>query len=108
MIWQDIVIAIACIGFSIALIPSIRGKQKPARVTCLMTTLFMIGIAVSHASIGLWFAAISEAVTIMLWCVLLFQKRYNFKSNCLALVPQDKTRAYCPRSGQEATAVNEK
>lgn len=108
MMWQDIVIMVACIGFSIALIPSIKGKQKPARATCLMTALFMVGIAVSHASIGLWFATTSEAVTIVLWGILLFQKRDNFNSNCLALGPQDKTRAYCPRSGQEATAVKEK
>ena len=37
MVCQDIVIMVACFGFALALIPSILGKNKPARLSCLIT-----------------------------------------------------------------------
>lgn len=75
MIWQDVTIMTACFGFSIALIPSIRGKDKPARSTCLLTTILLIAIAVSFATLGLWLSFASELTSIIAWLILLFQNR---------------------------------
>ena len=75
MIWQDVVIMVACFGFAVALIPSIKGKQKPARLSCLITIILLIGIAVSFATLGLWLSFASEITAIVAWGILLFQKR---------------------------------
>ena len=77
MIWQDVVIMVACFGFAIALIPSIRGKQKPARSSCALTMVLLTAIAVCFATLGLWLSVVSEITAIIAWGILLFQKREN-------------------------------
>ena len=73
--WQDIVIMIACFGFAVALIPSIRGKQKPEKASCVLTILLLLAIAVSFATLGLWLSFSAEITAIVAWGILLFQKR---------------------------------
>ena len=75
MIWQDVVIMIACFGFAVALIPSIIGKRKPERLSCGITMVLLIAIAVSFATLGLWLSFASEITAIVAWGILLFQKR---------------------------------
>ena len=75
MIWQDVVIMIACFGFAIALIPSIKGKRKPERSSCLITTILLTAIAISFATLGLWLSVAAEITAIIAWGILLFQKR---------------------------------
>ena len=75
MDWQDIVIMIACFGFGIALIPSIKGKHKPARSSCILTSVLLTAIAISFATLGLWLSFIAEITAIVAWLILLFQKR---------------------------------
>ena len=75
MIWQDVIIMVACFGFAIALIPSIRGKQKPARSSCAITVVLLTAIAVCFATLGLWLSMASEITAIVAWGVLLFQGR---------------------------------
>lgn len=75
MIWQDVVIMIACFGFAVALIPSIRGKQKPARSSCILTIALLMAIAVCFATLGLWLSMASEITAIIAWGILLVQKR---------------------------------
>ena len=75
MIWQDIVIMVACFGFAIALVPSIKGKQKPAKSTCAITIALLTAISVSFATLGLWLSFASEITAIMAWGILLFQRR---------------------------------
>jgi amino acid permease len=75
MIWQDIVIMIACFGFAIALVPSIIGKRKPEKLSCAITIILLIAIAISFATLGLWLSFGSEITAIVAWGILLFQKR---------------------------------
>ena len=75
MIWQDIVIMVSCFGFAIALIPSIRGKQKPPRSSCFLTIVLLTAIAVSFGTLKLWLSLASEITAIVAWGVLFFQKR---------------------------------
>ena len=73
--WQDVVIMVACFGFAIALIPSIRGKNKPAKSSCAMTAILLAAIAISFATLGLWLSFASEITAIIAWGILLFQRR---------------------------------
>jgi hypothetical protein len=75
MIWQDIVIMVSCFGFAIALIPSIRGKAKPAKSSCAITATLLTTLAVCFATLGLWLSFISEITSIVAWLILLFQRR---------------------------------
>ena len=75
MIWQDIVIMIACFGFAIALIPSIIGKRKPERSSCAITIILLAAIAICFATLGLWLSMVSEITAIIAWGILLFQRR---------------------------------
>jgi len=75
MIWQDLVISFACFGFAIALIPSIRGRDKPAKSSCAITAGLLTAIAVCFATLGLWISFASEITAIVAWTILFFQKR---------------------------------
>ena len=75
MIWQDMIIMIACFGFALALIPSIKGKYKPAKSSCLITIILLTAIAVCFATLGLWLSFWSEITAIVAWGILLFQGR---------------------------------
>ena len=75
MIWQDVVIMVACFGFAIALIPSIRGIHKPEKLSCLITIVLLTAIAVSFATLGLWLSFWAEVTAIVAWGILLFQSR---------------------------------
>ena len=75
MLWQDVVIMIACFGFAFALYPSIRGKQKPAKSSCLWTIILLSAIAVSFATLKLWLSVGAEMTSIVAWGILYFQKR---------------------------------
>ncbi len=75
MMWQDIVIMVACFGFALALVPSIKGEQKPAKSTCILTAVLLAIIAVCFATLHLWLSMISEITSIAAWIILLFQKR---------------------------------
>lgn len=75
MIWQDVVIMVAVFGFSLALIPSIRGKDKPSRKTCIITICLLILVAVSFATLHFWLSLAANLTNTVAWSVLLFQKR---------------------------------
>lgn len=75
MIWQDVVIMVCCFGFAIALIPSIRGRDKPAKSSCIMTAILLSAIGVCFATLHLWLSMASEIVCVIAWLILLFQKR---------------------------------
>jgi len=75
MIWQDATIMAACFGMAFAMIPSIRGKHKPAKSSCIITIMLLIAIAISFATLGLWLSFCSEIAIITAWVILLFQRR---------------------------------
>lgn len=75
MIWQDIVIMISCFGFSLALIPTIKGKHKPEKSSCLLTFVLLSLCAISFATLGLWLSFVAELTAIIAWGILFFQRR---------------------------------
>ena len=72
--WQDIVLTLGSIIFLVALVPSIRSKDKPALMTSLMTGLVLFVFATTYITLDLWFSAATTALTGMLWLVLAVQK----------------------------------
>lgn len=77
MTWQDIVMMICIFGFIPALLPSILSKNKPARLTCLLSGILLSVITICFFSLHLWLSTIAEALGAGAWFVLLFQRREN-------------------------------
>ena len=75
MPWQDIVIAAGQWVFFAALIPSIRGTEKPALSTSLITGLTLLVYAGTFATLSLWVGAASSLLTACGWFTLAWQKR---------------------------------
>lgn len=80
MIWQDWVFGIGTVIFSVALLPSVFGGEKPSLSTSLPTGAILMLFAVTQASLSLWFTAIMSVIAGSLWLVLAFQ-RYKIKRN---------------------------
>jgi hypothetical protein len=74
MPWQDIIITIGTFIFAIALIPTLRSKDKPPVSTSLTTGITLIVFALTFASLGLWFSCIMNLFTGSLWLTLALQK----------------------------------
>lgn len=74
MRWQDIVISIAQLCFVIAMIPSIRGKDKPAAATSIMNVILVAIIAGCLLTLRLWFSAFTALVVAITWSILAIQK----------------------------------
>ena len=74
MRWQDIVISICQIGFVIALIPSIRSRQKPILFTSMTTFILVSIITLCLFSLKLWFAGITGAMIAVAWGTLVVQR----------------------------------
>ncbi len=74
MIWQDFVLAVCSLTFTLALIPSIRGKEKPALTTSLLTSLVLVTVAVTYATLSLWFAVAAAFLNLLAWLILAVQK----------------------------------
>jgi hypothetical protein len=74
MQWQDIVLACGSVTFTLALIPSIRSKHKPALATSILTFLVLVVVTCTYASLSLWFAAVSAFINGAAWLTLVIQK----------------------------------
>jgi len=75
MIWQDIVLAIGLYSLGFALFPSIFGKHKPARWSCLLSAVILIVFTFTFATLELWQTVYAEAFSALCWIILLFQRR---------------------------------
>jgi hypothetical protein len=73
--WQDLIFCIGSILFIVGLIPSVRGKQKPPKSTCVITGLTLLTFAITYATLGLWLSFITTLITSTMWLVLLVQQK---------------------------------
>lgn len=74
MPWQDWVFIIGQLIFVIALIPTIRGKDKPAFITSLVTAIFILLFGITYITLGLWGSAIFAFLNSSAWAILAIQK----------------------------------
>jgi hypothetical protein len=75
MQWQDLVLAVSQLCFTIALLPTLLSKDKPALTTSLMNGTILLVVALTLSTLALWFAAVTSLTTCVLWFVLAVQKR---------------------------------
>ncbi|MDO8487104.1 MAG: hypothetical protein Q7S45_02345 [Candidatus Curtissbacteria bacterium] len=74
MLWQDWVFSVGSWIFVAALIPTIRGKQKP-EISTSLTTGTVLGIfAIAYLTLNLWLSTASTLVTSASWFILAYQK----------------------------------
>lgn len=71
--WEDYVIAVGAIIFIVALVPSLRGDNKPDLKTSLITGTTLLLFVAANVSLRLWFAAITTLILAVLWLVLAYQ-----------------------------------
>ena len=71
---QDIILTAGSIVFILALVPSIRSKDKPALLTSSMTAFVLYVFACTYISLGLWLTASVTALTAAMWTALAVQK----------------------------------
>lgn len=74
MIWQDALLAVCSIVFTIALIPSILGNNKPEVYTSTLTALVLLVMAICYISLSLWFAVFAALFNCFAWVTLALQK----------------------------------
>jgi hypothetical protein len=71
--WQDAVFTVGSVIFSVALLPMVFGRTKPARSSALSTAAILWAFSLTYLTLALVFAAVSSAVTASLWTVLTVQ-----------------------------------
>jgi len=81
MVWQDIVLSIGAWLFIIALIPSIRGKDKPPMTTSVLTGSVLAVFSLTYATLELWLSVLSTTLLSGAWFVLAAQKARKRKPN---------------------------
>ncbi len=74
MQWQDIVLTTGQFVFSIALLPTVLGKDKPAFSTSLINGAVLMIFALTFATLSLWLTVIPTIIIGILWLVLAYQK----------------------------------
>lgn len=74
MVWQDYVIAIAQIGFVVALIPTLFSKDKPPVFTSFMTVVLLAIIIFCMFTLHLYFSAATAFAIMSTWAIIGIQK----------------------------------
>ncbi len=78
MVWQDIVLTIALIGLSYAVIPQIIKihREKKSLISIQMsiiTIICVMAITIVYINLGFIFSAIINIISIILWEIVLIQ-----------------------------------
>lgn len=74
MRWQDIVIGVVQFCYIIALVPTIRGKNKPELVTSAMNVVLVMIVTFCLLTLRLWLSALSAFGVGLTWGVLAVQR----------------------------------
>lgn len=72
--WQDVVMMLGSIGFSLALIPAVKSQGKPPIKTSLPTAVIGYVFSFCDFTLQLWLTGIIGLGTSLLWTILLIQK----------------------------------
>jgi hypothetical protein len=71
---QDIILTVGSLFFSVALIPSLVGKHKPAVSTSILTSIVLVVFAAVYISLSLWFSAVAISINAICWLTLAVQR----------------------------------
>lgn len=72
--WQDFVLSASLLAFNVALLPSIKGHQKPRLTTSILTATFLVPEIIVFASLSLWYSLTMTALNCGLWTALAIQR----------------------------------
>lgn len=73
--WQDTVLSIISITFTIALVPALYKREPPPLFSCVLTALGLTGIVICYATLGsLGWSAICTASTALCWWALAYMR----------------------------------
>ncbi len=73
--WQDIVLAVVGFGFSVALVPTLRGKAKPHPLSSLTTFMGLTRFIAVYVSLHLWLTVLSTVLNAAMWGTLFIQAK---------------------------------
>ena len=73
--WQDIALMVGGFCFAVALVPTLKAKEKPARSTSIITGGILTMFCIVYATLGLWLGCISGGLTAIIWFILFYQGR---------------------------------
>jgi hypothetical protein len=73
MPWQDWVFFLGGFVLLAGLLPTVRGPDKPALTTSLMSAFLVTVFAVTMATLGLWLSALSNASVALVWSLIAAQ-----------------------------------
>ena len=79
MSWQDWVISICGIIIIFSLIPTIKGEDKPALSTCIVTAIIITIVATTMLTLSLWLSAIVNYIIAVGWYILMYQQYKKYK-----------------------------
>jgi type VI protein secretion system component VasF len=74
MLWQDYILTIGSLVFSIALVPAIIAREKPPLSTSVPTFFFLYLFCFIYATLHLWMSSFTSALTATLWLILAIQR----------------------------------
>ena len=74
MQWQDWVFSLGGFLILASLIPTLRGEQKPALTTGVMSFVLVAIFACTMVTLGLWLSAFANGLISLTWGYLAFQR----------------------------------
>lgn len=84
MQWQDVVLSSGFVLFSVALVPSVLGKDKPALATSILTAFVLAVDTIVFATLSLWVSAAGSFLNFVLWSILGVQKGAEIRRRSVA------------------------
>lgn len=85
MHWQDWIFSLGQVIFLIALIPTLKGRDKPAFTTSAVTATILAIFALTYFTLNLLFTTVSSIFMTAAWATLALQKylqdRQSLSSN---------------------------
>lgn len=74
MMWQDYILTIGSVVFSVALVPAVLAREKPPLSTSAPTFFFLYLFSFVYATLTLWMSALTAFITATLWLILAIQR----------------------------------
>ena len=72
--WQDLTLCAGNIFFCLTLIPMLRHPTRPPLLTCIPTGIALLAGGFVFATLHLWLAALTQAITGAQWLALALKK----------------------------------
>lgn len=80
---NDLVFTIGSFIFLLALIPSLRSKDKPNKKTSILTALVLYAFTINYISLGLYMSSVVGFATASCWLALYIQVRIRERNESI-------------------------